>query len=383
MLRKFQVTNYKNFKDTLTVDFGKVSGYQFNPECITNQLISKMIIFGRNSTGKTNLGYAICDISQLLYTRPAFRRSNEFFLNADSDETSAEFVYTFQFDQDEVLYKYRKFGDCTLLDEELFLNGTRIFYCNFSSLQMDFSNLIQVGTETINIDRYMEALSPLDAEDGDSVKTLAFLCWLTSNSALPQDSVLLKLYSYVRRMRIASTNSPLGIYSGVSKNFYDSLADKDALNDFEHFLNVMGVECSLVCKKLPEGENKLYFKHNTLIPFVETASRGTLALTTLYRQIQVMKFASFLYLDEFDAFYHYEMAENVVRYIKHTCPMCQIIFTTHNTNLMSNQLLRPDCVSILSRAGYLTPLCDATPRELREGHNLEKMYISGEFEQYE
>ena len=38
---------------------------------------------------------------------------------------------------------------------------------------------------------------------------------------------------------------------------------------------------------------------------------------------------------------------------------------------------------ILSRKGTLTALCNATQRELREGHNLEKMYISGEFEKYE
>jgi len=38
---------------------------------------------------------------------------------------------------------------------------------------------------------------------------------------------------------------------------------------------------------------------------------------------------------------------------------------------------------VLSRSGRLTTLCDATSRELREGHDLEKMYISGEFEAYE
>ena len=41
------------------------------------------------------------------------------------------------------------------------------------------------------------------------------------------------------------------------------------------------------------------------------------------------------------------------------------------------------CLFILSREGNLTALCNATQRELREGHNLEKMYISGEFEKYE
>ena len=50
---------------------------------------------------------------------------------------------------------------------------------------------------------------------------------------------------------------------------------------------------------------------------------------------------------------------------------------------MTNKIMRPDCLFILSSRGTLTALCDATERELREGHNLEKMYISGEFEKYE
>ena len=90
-----------------------------------------------------------------------------------------------------------------------------------------------------------------------------------------------------------------------------------------------------------------------------------------------------MYLDEFDAFYHYEMAENLVKYFKQMLPKCQIILSTHNTNLMTNRVMRPDCLFVLSRSGKLTALCDATMRELREGHNLEKMYISGEFEKYE
>ena len=92
---------------------------------------------------------------------------------------------------------------------------------------------------------------------------------------------------------------------------------------------------------------------------------------------------SFIYLDEFDAFYHYEMAENVIKFFKVKYPKCQIITMSHNTNLMTNRLMRPDCLFILSRSGVLTAFCNATERELREGHNLEKMYISGEFEEYE
>ena len=156
------------------------------------------------------------------------------------------------------------------------------------------------------------------------------------------------------------------------------------MQDLECFLNVMGVECRLALKKLPDGQYELYFIHERLVPFYENASSGTLALVHLYRRMFSKAWdPSLVYLDEFDAFYHYEMAENIVKFFKKRYPKCQMIMTTHNTNLMTNRLMRPDCVFILSGAGTLTALCNATLRELREGHNLEKMYISGEFEKYE
>ena len=107
-------------------------------------------------------------------------------------------------------------------------------------------------------------------------------------------------------------------------------------------------------------------------------------MVDLYRRVIPKVWdASLIYLDEFDAFYHYEMAECVIKFFKKKYPRCQMIMTSHNTNLMTNRLMRPDCMFILSRGGTLTALCNATTRELREGHNLEKMYISGEFEKYE
>ena len=56
----------------------------------------------------------------------------------------------------------------------------------------------------------------------------------------------------------------------------------------------------------------------------------------------------------------------------------QVILTSHNTNLLTNRIMRPDCYFILTK-DKLTSLANVTSRELREGHNLEKLYMSGEF----
>ncbi len=384
MLRKFELKNYKNFKESITIDFAKVGGYQFSTDCITDNTISKMLIYGRNATGKTNLGTAIIDIcSNMFGMHLAIPRG--IFLNADSEENYAIFSYTFKFDSDEIVYEYSKGFNKNMYDEKLYINGKIIFYCNFVNRDFDFNNLAFVKAETINTERYIQAIDMHNALEEISETRLPFLRWLISNAAFEEDSSILRLADYVRHMNMITVGSSVAFRP---KRFYDkffeSLEKEEELKAFEDFLNVMGVECKLVLRKLPDDQRELYFEHDKLVPFYENASSGTVALMNLYRRFVVFgRLASFMYIDEFDAFYHYEMAENLIKFFKKKYPECQIIMTSHNTNLMTNRLMRPDCLFILSREGKLTALCDATMRELREGHNLEKMYISGEFEKYE
>ena len=84
-----------------------------------------------------------------------------------------------------------------------------------------------------------------------------------------------------------------------------------------------------------------------------------------------------MFIDEFDAYYHYELSETIVSLLEKMIGT-QVVLTSHNTNLLTNRIMRPDCFFILTR-DKLTSLVNATNRELREGHNLEKLYISGEF----
>ena len=59
-----------------------------------------------------------------------------------------------------------------------------------------------------------------------------------------------------------------------------------------------------------------------------------------------MEQASFVFIDEFDAFYHFEFSESVQKRLGKISGV-QIFTTTHNTDLMSNDLLRPDCYFLL------------------------------------
>ena len=383
MLKRFEVSNFKNFKETIVIDFAKVGGYHFNQNCITDDTISKMLIYGRNATGKTNLGRALMDIAYVVSGDERLERG--MFTNADADSCDAVFKYIFQFDYNEVIYRYSRLNENTILDEELLINNEQAFYFNYEKKMGYFNNLEIINADTLIIKRFLERLENNNVIEGEGTpRSLAFLRWLISNTAFEENSILLRINDYIKRMGMISVGTNILLRSG---SYYRTIAklldENNSLKDFEDFLNAMGIECKLEIKKMPEGSKELYFVHKKPVLFSEAASSGTLAIMAIYSRFVMNREASLLYIDEFDAFYHYEMSENVVQFFKERFPNTQIIMTTHNTNLMANSLMRPDCLFILSRHGQLTALCDATPRELREGHNLEKLYISGEFEDYE
>ena len=115
--------------------------------------------------------------------------------------------------------------------------------------------------------------------------------------------------------------------------------------------------------------------------FFEVASSGTKALALFYFWYQRLKeenSVSFLFIDEFDAFYHHSLSKTLVEKLKEL-ENTQVILTTHNTSIISNELLRPDCY-FLMYPDRITSLAKSTTKELREAHNIEKMYRAGFFE---
>ena len=282
MLKKFTLKNYKNFKDEITIDFENIAGYQFNTDCLSDGIIGKILIYGRNATGKTNLGKALLDIGLTMFGGTRYA-GNGILLNADSIEDAAVFQYEFRFGDVDLGYKYSRLSNQELRDEELFIDGKSIFKCNFSSQKYNFDHLNYIDAETANIDRYLQSLE-VGEDDEISEPKLPFLRWLISNVALKNDSALIQLANYVRRMMMITVGNGMRYRFGrMNEGFYESLENPERLKDFEDFLNAMGIECKLILKKLPDGQRELYFAHEQLVPFYENASSGTLALAELNR----------------------------------------------------------------------------------------------------
>ena len=108
MLKKFSVKGFKNFGEKIELDLSNIREYKFNPQCVTDGLISKAIIYGKNSVGKTNFGLAIFDIVSHLTNKNVSAELYDYYLCSDGKNDFAEFSYIFQFGESAIDYTYRK-----------------------------------------------------------------------------------------------------------------------------------------------------------------------------------------------------------------------------------------------------------------------------------
>ncbi|KGM95929.1 ATP-binding protein [Clostridium botulinum] len=364
MLKKFEVKDFKNFKSNIELDFSDVRDYHFNENCINDDLLNKIIIYGKNSVGKSNLGLALFDITTHLGDKNVTPGVYDYYLNADSDSGFAEFHYIFKLADGEVDYLYRKNNERKLLFEKISINNELIMSYDYKSKSGDLEGLkklvpslnFEFRDESISILRYV-----VNNTLSDSVKPLKQLVRFVSNMLW---------------FRSLDENRYIG-YKEESTDYINFIFEEDNLKTFQELLHTAGVDEDLVAINDPDGKQRLYFNKKTPIPFFKVASNGTKALYTLYYWLTTATDVSFLFIDEFDAYYHFELSEMIVQLLeKHK--EFQTILTSHNTNLLTNRIMRPDCYFILT-PDKLTSLANATNRELREGHNLEKLYINGEF----
>ncbi|MGN0483517.1 MAG: ATP/GTP-binding protein [Lachnospiraceae bacterium] len=366
MLKKFSVENFKGFKDKIILDLGSTNNYSFNSEVIENGCVTKGIIYGINSCGKSNLGLAIFDIIIHLTEKQKLFQGYDLYLNMDGRKSYADFEYVFAFDDHEVVYKYQKTDVNTLKYESLSIDEREVIYYDFE--KGEGFTLLE-GSDTLNAS--IKNQSPISR-----VKYVYSNSILSDNT---ENQVFLKFIDFVNRMLLFYSLDSRG-YEGFmngSESIAEGIANSGKVKDFQTFLKENGIIYDLYSCEV-DGRKAIYCHFgNQDADFFKIASTGTRSLALFYYWYMKMKKASFVFIDEFDAFYHFELSESVVKRLKKN-PGVQILTTTHNTDLMSNDLLRPDCYFLLED-NKIKAISELTEKELRQAHNLQKMYKAGAF----
>mgnify|MGYP004472540545 CR=1 FL=1 len=367
LLKKFSVQNFKNFKESFMIDLSNVKNYSYSTQCLSKGIIKNAIIYGKNAVGKTNYGLAMVDITYHLVDKNGVAQSLTNYCNADADSDIVSFSYVFQRDDDEITYNYTKRSARELITESLSLNAQLVFSFDYDKQEGDFSHLATYGLDTLNWEFRDNRISVLR--------------YMANNLTLDERNPVREVMKFVSGMlwfRSLGTNNEYVGFSTVVESMADYIIKNGFVHEFETFLNEYGVHEKICAVAQADGKQSLFFKHNRLVPFFN-ASNGTNALLTFFYWYKHADKISFLFIDEFDAFYHYELAEKIVKLLEEKFSI-QTILTSHNTGLLSNRIMRPDCYFLLLTDKIIS-LANATDRELREGYNLENLMKHGEFDE--
>lgn len=368
MLRKFKVSNFKCFKGEFSFDLVSANSYEFNPECVRNGIVNNAMIYGYNGSGKSNLCWAILDITE--HTTDMVRRERPYkhYVNAETDSDIVSFEYEFLIEGSIVKYLYTKTDYQTLVTERFLIDDKELIFFDRRNENSEFMCRLE-GTENLNKEIHDNELSVLK--------------YIKNNSTLPKNehnNAFLGFFSFVERMlffRSLEDRTYIGMPTKTGSIEKD-IIEQDKISDFETFLNEANVKCKLALVDVMDEQKIAFdFGHKKIL-LRDIMSTGTSALMLFYGwYLNILNGkVSFVMIDEFDAFYHHELSRLVIKKLKET--RVQFIVTTHNTSIMSNDLMRPDCYFLMNNQKIL-PLSKCTDKELREAHNIEKIYKSGAF----
>lgn len=370
MLTNFSVTNFKSFNEEFVFDLKNTNGYNFNKESVNQGVVENAIVYGRNGVGKSNLGFAIFDIIDHLTDTEHGDSEYIHYLNALNESKFATFKYEFLINSSKIVYVYKKNENRYLIFEQLTIDGNVV--AEIDRLKSNIAVIELKGAESLNKD-----IKNLN---------LSLIKYIKNNTVLDEfdanNNIFLCFFKFIEGMlffRSLDGNAYLGIEKG-SKDVQEDIIERGNVEDLEQFLNKAGIECKLKVVKESEKSIIAFDFNGKSISFYRIASQGTRALTLFYFWLQRLKEEkkiSFLFIDEFDAFYHHELSRLIVEELKKLD--IQFVLTTHNTSIMTNDLLRPDCYFVMNK-NDIKSLSKSTDKELREAHNLEKMYKAGSFD---
>lgn len=370
MLKKFKVKGFTSFKEETVFDLSSPKSYAFLPECIKDGVVRSSVIHGCNGVGKSNLGLALFDIFDHLTDFRADRTLYRTYLNADLPEGQrfAEFEYSFNFEGVDVIYNYCKTSLSDFVYERLTIGGVEVIS---SDRRKDTAFVCTLpGTDSLR-----------KTITDSSISVLKYIKSNTERDTSVENRVFDAMFAFVSKMLYFKCLDFKAYIAEPPKNnnFITDIIEADKVKEYESFLKA----CGIITNLRVEGEGNRRTIVNVYgtdsYPLDEVWSTGTHALSLFFCWLMRMKSGnvSFLFIDEFDAFYYYTLSRGIIKQLREITDL-QFTVTTHNPATISTSLLRPDCYFIMDKAG-IKPLSARTDRELREAHNLEKMFKADAF----
>jgi len=411
MLIEFKVTNFRSINTTQTLSMVAASVKEANLtdnifsseiEDLQN-LVKSVAIYGANAAGKSNLIDAMDFVQSFVIDSAKEKQAGEkidivpFLLDEVNPSLPSEFELSFVVE--EILYEYGfALNNEQVIHEWLFAYPQegkpqrwfeRIYDEEINEYDWDLNEvkLTERCKDWQEVTRN-NALFLSTAVTWNSTKLKPILSWFSEN-----------LLVFTVRRRVLST---------FTADFCkDSKNNKQRILEFLQAADLNIVDFELEEKKITEYDlpnvndeikeellgktlKQLHFLHRVnktdkLIPFpAEFESRGTKRLFAFAGLLSyILDNGMVLFIDELDSSLHPNMVRFIVKLIhnpKLNQHNAQIVFTTHDSSILDNNLLRRDQVWFVEKDKYqstqLYPLTDFKPRP---NESLQKGYLEGRY----
>ena len=405
MLLKFSISNFYSIRDTLTVDFEAerigtegARALSDNLFCENGKKYLKSIgIFGPNASGKSSIYKTLLFCSRLVldshlnnegatFNFMPFKfdgyheKPSEFSINFICDGT--EYEYSFSLNRKEIisesLYYYpgKRKAKIFTRNEQVGKPKSEIF----SFGEGFFVKPLDVAQSTGRATLFISRASQMDRELAKKIYNFFLTELFVGVPQVPSDyavnlfkknkSLLLQALQMadsdivdieVRREKVNIPVPPA--YLQLGRNMIPSLPALET-EVITRFLTTH--------KRNPEIKFDLYAEE----------SAGTIQIFSLLLVLlDICKNGKALIVDEFDLSLHTELAEFIIN-IVHASKGAQLLFTSHNTNLIDVKKLRRDqiCFTNKKEDGSTDFYSLFDFKDFRENMDAEKGYLQGRFD---
>lgn len=367
MLKSYEITNFKSFKNTTKFDFEKTNYQMLSKTNISGDILKGVMFVGANASGKSNSIIAIKFLLDCLFGKSAVNIESYTCLFSNNPIMSLKYEFVIDGINIKYVIVYQKIDQ--KLNEDLYLNDVNVFTRDGSVATVKIKN------ETIHTDVPKDTLFLRDIYFNTKFRGVDILLkWfeflsnsvyldLYSKNVIQYRDIDLSLNSYIQEYGTEKINSFFNQYNFSQTIDYDKNS-KGKLFSIE------------------PPEKSIYFKRKDIeepIPFLLESLGNRTLLQLLPSFFHCLENKGMLLLDEFSSGFHNELEELLIKYFMKISNGSQLIFVSHSTNLLTNSLLRPDQIYSVDFAKEGSLLKRFSSEKPREAQNLEKMYLGGVF----
>ena len=405
MLIQFNFKNYKSFRDETTLDLSAAKMKEFESSVVTiggEKILPVAAVYGANASGKSNVYSAFEFMTAYVENSFFYGDDDKTFADArptpflfDNSARNAESMFEVYFtipgESAEKTYNYGFCIDETGITEEWLNTKAKsarefksVFYRNTEKQELDLRGIVKVSRDNIEVALNRQVLiislgAKLKVEKCKQIRD-----WFLLNEFTDFGDEMTNLF--------LSRTLPKGFME-------DEKVREDVLKYFASFnKQITGFKVEEVPSK--EDQKEKAYTIDALHRLIDSEddaklplhqeSAGTLKMFAMYPALhEVLEKGGVLCIDELNSRLHPLLVRNfILTFLNPEINKnhAQLIFTTHDTWQLSNQLLRRDEIWFtekdekgLSNLYSLADFVDEDGSRIRKDENYEKNYLLGKY----